>query len=139
MVCLGITKPLVEVISRHFADRTLPEMYKELITVVLQKEQKKDYSLLSSYCPITLENTLAKLIEKIVANYMAAIAKEYRLLLQTQIGAQKHRSTLLALELLILCVQTTQEAQPRCVVSILSLDISSAFNNVSYNYLIQVL
>ena len=139
MVCLGITKPLVEVISRHFADRMLPKTYKELTIVVLQKEQKKDYSLLSSYCPITLENTLVKLIEKIVANHMAAVAKEYRLLLQTQIGAQKHRSTLLALELLILYVQTMQEARPRYIVSMLSLDISSTFNNVSYNYLIQVL
>jgi len=35
MVCLGITKPLAEVIGRHFADRTLPETYKELTTVVL--------------------------------------------------------------------------------------------------------
>jgi len=48
--------------------------------VVLQKEQKKDYSLPSSYCPITLENTLVKLMEKIVADRMAAAAEEYGLL-----------------------------------------------------------
>ena len=80
MVCLGITEPLAEVIGRHFADGTLPETYKESTTVVLRKEQKKDYSLLSSYRPIALENTLVKLMEKIVANHMAATAEEYRLL-----------------------------------------------------------
>ena len=45
----------------------LPECYKDIIIVVLQKANKKDYSLPGSYRPIALKNTLGKILEKIVA------------------------------------------------------------------------
>ena len=75
-------------------------------------------------------------MEKIVADHMATAAEEYGLLPWTQMGARKHRSTLSALELLTSCVQTAWEARPGCVVSMLSLDISGAFDNVSHDCLI---
>ena len=59
---------------------TLPSRYKESTTIALRKEVKKDYSLLGSYRPIALENTLAKVIKKTIANRIIDAAKEYRLL-----------------------------------------------------------
>ena len=48
---------------------------------ILRKEGKVDYLLLGSYYPITLENTLSKILERVIADYIADIAKEYALLL----------------------------------------------------------
>ncbi len=48
-------------------------------------------------------------------------------------GARKQRSTLSALELLTTCVNT---AQSGCIVSMLSLDLGGAFDNVSHERLL---
>ena len=80
IVYLDLAEPLAEAISKYLTAETLPELYKELIIVVLRKNQKRNYSILSSYRPIALENTLVKFIEKIVANYIATAAKEHALL-----------------------------------------------------------
>ena len=44
----------------------LLEYYKVTTIIVLQKANKKDYSLLKSYRLITFKNTLGKLLKKIV-------------------------------------------------------------------------
>jgi hypothetical protein len=49
--------------------------------VILRKEGKVDYLILGSYCPIALENTLSKILEKVIADYIVDTAKEYALLL----------------------------------------------------------
>jgi len=48
---------------------------------ILRKEGKVDYLLLGSYRPIALENTLSKILERVIADYIADTAKEYALLL----------------------------------------------------------
>ena len=48
---------------------------------ILRKEGKADYLLLESYCPITLENTLSKILERVIADRITDIAKEHALLL----------------------------------------------------------
>ena len=48
---------------------------------ILRKEGKADYLFLGSYRPITLKNTLSKILEKVIADYIADTAKEYTLLL----------------------------------------------------------
>jgi hypothetical protein len=47
----------------------------------IKKKGKVDYLILGSYCPITLENTLSKILEKVIADRIVDIAKEYALLL----------------------------------------------------------
>ena len=49
--------------------------------VVLRKEGKVDYLIPGSYRPIALENTLSKILEKVIADRIVDIAKEYNLLL----------------------------------------------------------
>jgi len=80
VVALVIIKDLAEAASYCFTNKTILESLKESITIVLCKEGKKDYSLLGSYRPITLKNTLAKVLEKYVANIILKAAEEYRLL-----------------------------------------------------------
>jgi len=79
-VALVITKNLAEVASYYFTNGIILKSLKESITVVLSKEEKKDYSLLGSYKLITLKNTLVKVLEKHVANIILEAAEEYKLL-----------------------------------------------------------
>ena len=52
-----------------------------IIMVILYKESKVDYSLLGNYRPIALENTLSKILKKVIVEYIVDIAKEHTLLL----------------------------------------------------------
>ena len=49
--------------------------------IILYKEGKADYLLLRSYRPIALENTLSKILKRVIVECIADIAKEYALLL----------------------------------------------------------
>ena len=79
-VTLVIIKDLAKATSRCFVSGIILKRLKEFTTIVLRKEGKKDYSFLSNYRLITLENMLAKVLEKYVANIISKAAKEHRLL-----------------------------------------------------------
>ena len=51
-----------------------------IITFILRKEGKADYLLPGSYRPIALENTLSKILERVIADRIADTAKEHALL-----------------------------------------------------------
>jgi len=80
VAALVIIKDLAKVASYCFTSGTILESLKESITIVLRKEGKKDYSFLGSYRPITLKNTLVKVLEKYIANIISKAAEKYRLL-----------------------------------------------------------
>ena len=80
---------------------------------------------------MALENTLAKLVERIVATRLAEAAEEHNLLPWNQMGGRRKRSTLSALDLLTSCVQAAWSSKKGCVISMLSLDISGAYDHVS--------
>src|SRR6266480_6717809 len=101
-----IAEELAQVVIELLRAGNIPQSYKESITVVIRKERKGDYILLSSYRPVALENTLAKVVERIVTIKLADAAEEHNLLPWNQMGGQRRRSTLSALNLLTSCVQT---------------------------------
>jgi len=51
-----------------------------ITTFVLRKEGKADYLFLGSYRPIALENTLSKILERVIADRIADTVEEYALL-----------------------------------------------------------
>ncbi len=139
-IILPATAPLLaQAISMLLASGSIPPHFKESTTIALRKEQKPDYSLPGSYRPIALENTLAKLIEKIVAQRMADAAEKHAILPWNQMGARKQRSTISAIDALNTSVKTAWRARPGCVVSMLSLDLGGAFDNVSHERLLWIL
>ena len=71
---------LAQAASKVIASGTIPPCLKDSYTVALRKPGKKDYSLPSAYRPIALENTLAKVIEKILAERIVEAAEIYKLL-----------------------------------------------------------
>ena len=48
---------------------------------ILYKKGKADYLFLGSYCLITLKNTLSKILERVIVDYIVDTAEEYTLLL----------------------------------------------------------
>jgi len=52
-----------------------------IITFILYKEGKADYLFLGSYRPIALENTLSKILKRVIADHMADTVEEHALLL----------------------------------------------------------
>ncbi|POS82408.1 hypothetical protein EPUL_004122 [Erysiphe pulchra] len=97
---------LARAIINLLINGNIPSSLKESTTVALRKVRRLDYSISSSYRPIALENSLAKLVEKIVANRIMRAAEEHNMLPWAQMGARKNRSTISALELLTSTVQT---------------------------------
>jgi hypothetical protein len=75
-----LAEDLATTISRCLVSGTLPLSIKESTTVTLRKDRKQDYSLPQSYRPIALENTLAKMVKKIVADHIAEAAETHNLL-----------------------------------------------------------
>ena len=64
------------------------------------------------------------------------LAKEYGLLLNTQMGGQSCTSTKSALELLTEQVHTVWGQRSDKVATLMSMDVAGAFNTVSYQRLI---
>ena len=83
---LKIYRPLIvpwltDIARVYFIIGYFPRLRRAIITVILYKEGKADYSLLGSYRPIALENTLSKILERVIAEHIVDIAKEHALLL----------------------------------------------------------
>ena len=68
--------------------------------MVLRKAGKPDYSLPGAYRPISLLNTLCKLLEAVMARRLSYYAEHYELLPDTQFGGRPGRTTEQALLLL---------------------------------------
>ena len=97
---------LVDVARACFAVGYYPRLGRAIITFVLRKEGKADYSLPKSYRPIALKNTLSKILERVIVDCITDTAKKHALLLQSQMGARKNRLILLALTLLAATIKS---------------------------------
>jgi hypothetical protein len=75
-----ILKGLTHAISKLLIGDTILVRFQELTTLVLHKEDKKDYSLLDNYHLIALKNILAKVIKKVLMNHLSLVVKEHNLL-----------------------------------------------------------
>jgi hypothetical protein len=80
ILALEISKGLTHAVSKLLAGDMMLIRFRELTTLALRKEGKKDYSLPGSYRLIALENTLAKVVEKVLANRLSLATEEHGLL-----------------------------------------------------------
>jgi hypothetical protein len=107
-----------------------PTHFKETITVVLRKQgNERDYSQPKSYRPIALLNTLGKMLEAIIASRLAYLADTYHLLPSRHTGGRKLASTDHAIHLLLQRIHKAWADGE--VASLLLLDVSGAYDNVS--------
>ena len=75
-----ISTGLMQRVHTAFIYSLLLIYYKELITIILYKEGKKNYLLPESYRLIALKNMLIKIIKKILATCLNCTAEKYSLL-----------------------------------------------------------
>ena len=131
-----LAEPLAKLFQDCLQRSYHPKPVRHSRTVVLRKPQKPTYNVAKAYRPIALLNTLGKVLEKIVARRVSALVEEHNLLPTTQMGARPGRSTVMALEMLTEQIRTVWANYASLVASTLSLDITGAFDNVSYERLI---
>ena len=62
--------PLINIATTYLLKGKILDYCKEIIIVILQKANKKDFLLLGSYWLVALKNTLKKILEKIVAEHI---------------------------------------------------------------------
>lgn len=106
-----------------------PKHFKDTVTVVLRKPGKDDYSQPKAYRPIALLNTVGKAMDSIIANRLTYLADKYGLLPSRHTGGRKLASTEHAMHFLLQRIhQAWAEGQ---VASLLLLDVSGAYDNVS--------
>lgn len=101
-------------------------------TMALKKPGKEDYTTPKAYRPIALLNTLGKAVESIMARKITYLAEKYNLLPSTHMGARRGRSTESTLELLTEQVHTVWGQGKNKVATLLSIDVSGAFDTVSH-------
>ncbi|KAJ5152552.1 hypothetical protein N7492_009832 [Penicillium capsulatum] len=70
-----------------------PQRWRSARIVVLRKPGKPDYSVPGAYRPISLLNTLGKLLEAVMARRLSYYAEHYGLLPDTQFGGRPGRTT----------------------------------------------
>jgi ribonuclease HI len=106
-----------------------PKAWRTATIVVLRKSGKPNYTNPSAYRPISLLNTLGKLLEATIAKRMSYYVENYNLLPNTQFGGRPGRSTEQAL--LILVDAIWKAWRQNKVVTLMALDIKGAFNGVN--------
>ena len=116
-----------------------PVFFRKARTVVIKKPCKDTYETASSWRPIALLKAIGKVVEKATARRIRDAAEKYGLLPPEQMGARAQRSTGTALELLTGLVQTVWKSDKRNVATLLSLDISGAFDTVVHRKLVEIL
>ncbi|KAI2734534.1 hypothetical protein DTO013E5_9920 [Penicillium roqueforti] len=98
-------------------------------SVVLQKPKKPDYSVPGAYRPISLLNTLGKLLEAVMARRLSYLAEKHGLLPDTQFGGRPGRTTEQAL--LVLSNAIDRAWYKHKVVTLVAFDLKGAFNGVN--------
>ena len=113
-----------------------PQHFRESTTVVLRKPGKDDYTVPKSYRPIALLNTMGKVMDAIIATRLSYVAETYTLLPSTHMGGRKLRSTEHALHHIIDRIYAAWNEGDGKVASLLLLDVSGAFDNISHRRLL---
>ncbi len=102
----------------------------------MQKSDKKDYFNAKIYKSIALFNTLSKILKFIVFKHLQNVIEVCNSILNIQMRVCKHRSTDTTLQLITEKIYTVWSNMRRRIVSLLSLNEKSAFNNMMHSKLL---
>jgi hypothetical protein len=114
-----------------------PPVWKEAKVVAIPKPDKPDYSLPKAHRPISLLETMSKLLEKAVAKRMQHDIVAHKLIHTNQFGGRAHSSCLDAGLTLLHDVQSAHRAGLK--VGILLFDVRGFFDNVNHGRMAAIL
>nr|XP_036581842.1 zinc knuckle [Colletotrichum truncatum]KAF6790285.1 zinc knuckle [Colletotrichum truncatum] len=113
-----------------------PQHFRKSTTIVLRKPGKDNYTVPKAYRPIALLNTVGKIMDAIIAERLSYLAETYNLLPKNHMGGRRQRSTEHALHLIIDKIYEAWNTRQGMAASLLLLDVSGAFDNVSHQRLL---
>jgi hypothetical protein len=114
-----------------------PARWKEAKVVAIPKPDKPDYSLPKAHCPISLLETMSKLLEKAVAKRMQHDIVKHELIHANQFGGRAHSS---CLDAGLALIHDIQDAHRRGLkVGILLFDVRGFFDNVNHGHMTAIL
>ena len=124
---------LQKVITRIFTKSVelghYPNQWKQAHIIVLRKPGKPNYTEPGAYQPISLLNTLGKILEAVMAWRLSYWAEAYKLLPDTQFGGRPGHNTKQAL--LTLANKINQAWLQLKVITLIAFDLKGAFNGVN--------
>ncbi|KAJ6436234.1 reverse transcriptase [Purpureocillium lavendulum] len=131
-----IRQHLTRIFNQSLSLGYCPQHFRNSTTIVIRKQGKDDYTIPKSYRPIALLNTIGKVMDAIIATRLSYIAETYQLLPATHMGGRKLRSTEHALHYIIEKIYDAWNKGKGMVASLLLLDVSGAFDNISHRRLL---
>ena len=111
-----------------------PAAWRSWSTIVLQKPGRPDYTTAKAYCPIALYNTMGKVISAAITDVLVYLTVRHSLLPSKCFGGLPGRTTTDSLLYLVHNVKNAWRRKK--VVTIIFLDIASAFPNAMTNRLL---
>ena len=130
-------KALVKLFNAIMTSGVWPQEFKEVVSVIILKPKKDDYSVPKAYRPIALLNTLGKLLTKIIANCLQFDSITNNLLHAGQFGGiQKHATDDVGV-LLMDFVSSHRDQGLHTLV--LALDIAQFFPSLSHSVMTALL
>ncbi len=103
---------------------------------IFNKSDKKNYFNAKTYKLIVLLNMLSKILKFIIFEHLWNVVEVCNLILNIQMRTDKHRLINMTLQLITEKIHTVWSDIRRRVVSLLSLNEKSAFNNVAHSRLL---
>ena len=131
-----IRQHLARIFNQSLALEYCPQHFRNSTTVVLRKPGKANYTSPKSYRPIALLNTIGKTMDAIIATRLSFLAETYQLLPTTHMGGRKLKSTEHALHYIIDRIYAAWNEGRGKVASLLLIDVTGAFDNISHRRLL---
>ena len=136
-VYLAQPEALFEIYATFFNLGYHPRCWRKAKGVILKKASKPDYSIPKAYRVISLLNCLGKVLERLVARRLGALAETTDLLHPSQLGGRLRKSAIDAALLFYNNIQ--QQKRKQKITTTIFLDIKGAFDHVSKNKLLEAM
>ena len=133
----GLSGTLISVYNACLSLGHHPAIWKQAMVTVIPKPDKPDYTRAKAHHPISLLETMSKLLEKIIAKRMQHEIVAHELIPTNQFGGRMHSSCLDVGLTLLHDVQRMQQVGLKC--GILSFDIKGFFDNVTHDRMVNIL
>ena len=127
-----IDEQIRSLFERCFRDEIQSTYFKRVATILLRKSNNKDYTNSKSYRSIVLLNTLSKTLKSIILERIRYVVETHATLSNTQMRIKKQRFVDTILQLITKKIHTIWSSSKKKVISLLSLNVSKTFDNVSH-------